>query len=744
MPLEQPKDPSVEQILSRLNPPQEEAVTHAGGPLLVLAGAGSGKTRVITYRVAYLIAGCGVAPWNILAITFTNKAAGEIRERIFQLVPDRGEGVWISTFHAFCARILRIRAHLIGLERGFTIYDRTDQTTVVKQAMGKAPAPDKTIKPAALLNAISRAKTDLLSPGEYRSRAQRPFEESVAPIYEAYEEILKQNQALDFDDLLIYGVRLLSECDEAREHYQARFRHVLVDEYQDTNHPQYLLANILSEKYGNLCVVGDDDQSIYRWRGAQISNILEFGRDHPNVKVIRLERNYRSTKTILAAANAVVTRNRGRRGKKLWTNAADGKLIGVASLPDEALEGRWIANQIRELSGQYRWADIAAFYRINAQSRSIEEALRKENIPYTLVGGTSFYERKEIKDVLAYLRLMANPDDGISFARIANQPRRKLGPHAVDAILLFAGYREISVLKSCARAKEIDNLSALAKKSAKEFARLYQGWHQAIKRLSLEDLMKEVLQDSGYEEMLTADSDPQARSRWENVKELISAAAAFKEECELQSAGPIDTMNVLEAFLENLTLVSDVDEWEDREDAVVLMTLHSAKGLEFPVVFLTGLEEGLLPHSRSLNDRDQLEEERRLCYVGLTRAKARLFLTHAYTRRLFGPQQKSPTSRFLREIPDSCKEILPSDISLQQSLLDLTKTSRKRAAPEEILQRAAPPAEFKTGDTVRHRTFGLGAILEVQGRGPEARITVDFENFGERTLIQSYAKLRKE
>jgi len=736
----------VESILGQLNPKQKEAVTHVEGPLLVLAGAGSGKTRVITHRVAYLIGACGVSPWNILAVTFTNKAAGEMRERIVQLIPDQAEGVWVTTFHSFCARIIRQHARHLDLQEGFTIYDRGDQMTVVRKAMeASIHQNSRSIKPATFLNAISNAKNSLLTPEQVREQARDDFEDMTAAVYVEYEKTLQQHNALDFDDLLVRGVRLLSNHEEVRERYQKQFRHVLVDEYQDTNHPQYLLAHILSRKHGNLCVVGDDDQSIYGWRGAQLSNILEFERDHKNVKVIRLEQNYRSTKTILAAANAVVSQNRGRRKKKLWTRSEDGQLIGVACLPDETAEARWIVRQMCELSEsqKYRWSDMAVFYRINALSRSIEEELLKEGIPYSVVGGTSFYERKEIKDTLAYLRLLLNPFDGAAFARIANEPRRKMGPRTVDQILLFAGYNDISILRSCLRADEIDGLSSVATKNAKGFARMYDRLRAAMKTLTLEELIRKVLLESGYEEMLTNDPDPVSETRWENIGELISGAVAFQEERQLLGYDFADTGEALRAFIENVSLVTDVDEWNKQEDRVALMSLHSAKGLEFPIVFLAAMEQGILPHQRSMDKREKMEEERRLCYVGITRAKQRAFMTRVYSRRLFGTSVRNPASVFLREIPDAHKENLSSATGPSQSLFDLMHTGKTRQSVREIPSTQKAEAEFDAGDTVLHRTFGLGVVLEVAGEGSAARITVDFQDFGKRTLVQSYAKLKR-
>jgi len=741
------KNSAVERILEDLNEQQRQAVVHGDGPLLVLAGAGSGKTRVITYRIAYLIAARGIAPWQILAVTFTNKAAGEMRERTRLLIPDQAEGVWISTFHSLCARLLRRHADKIHLDEGFSIFDRTDQTTVIRRAMESVAGLSKTLKPNAVIQMISNAKAHLVGPQEFREQAKDFMRKQVADLYAEYERILQENHALDFDDLLIYGVRLLRESEEVREHYQSRFRHVMIDEYQDTNHPQYLIAHILAEKYRNLCVVGDDDQSIYRWRGAQLSNILEFGRDTRQVRVIPLEQNYRSTKTILEAANSVVARNRNRRSKRLWTESEKGELIGIAIFPDETMEAKWVAQQVQELhqTGQYRWSDIALFYRINAQSRSFEDVFRREKIPYTLVGGLSFYERKEIKDVLSYLRLLVNPHDTASFARIANEPRRKLGAQSVVTLVQFAEMERISVLRACLRAEEVMELSPAAKRSAKQFAQMYQRWGQSIQELSIEEFIKAVLQDSGYGEMLTSSRDIQDRTRWENIGELISAAAEFEKECLIQSGETLTAKDVLAGYLEEVSLVSDVDEWKDREDSVVMMTLHSAKGLEFPVVFLTGMEEGLLPHARSQDSKEELEEERRLCYVGITRAKKRLFITRAYTRRLFGTPQQNYPSRFLKEIPQSCVKNLPSTIFRDDSLWDHFEGEEN--GPEKPEKKESPRVlerqEFAPGDVVNHRTFGQGVVLEVTGTGAKSQITVEFQNVGRKNLVQAYAKLER-
>ncbi len=741
------KNLPVERILKDLNEQQRQAVVHGDGPLLVLAGAGSGKTRVITYRIAYLIAARGIAPRQILAVTFTNKAAGEMRERTRLLIPDQAEGVWISTFHSLCARLLRRHADKIGLDEGFSIFDRTDQMTVIRRAMDAVAGLTKSLKPTVVIQMISNAKAHLVGPQEFREQAKDFMRKQVADLYAEYERILQENHALDFDDLLIYGVRLLRESEEVREHYQSRFRHVMIDEYQDTNHPQYLIAHILAEKYGNLCVVGDDDQSIYRWRGAQLSNILEFGRDTRQVRVIPLEQNYRSTKTILEAANSVVARNRNRRSKRLWTESEKGEAIGIAILPDEAMEAKWVAQQVQELhqTGQYRWSDIALFYRINAQSRSFEDVFRREKIPYTLVGGLSFYERKEIKDVLSYLRLLVNPHDTASFARIANEPRRKLGAQSVVTLVQFAEMEHISVLRACLRAEEVTELSSIAKRSAKQFAQMYQRWAQSVQKLSVEEFIKSVLQDSGYEEMLTSSRDIQDRSRWENIGELISAAAGFEKELLIRFGETLTARDTLVAYLEEVSLVSDVDERKDREDSVVMMTLHSAKGLEFPVVFLTGMEEGLLPHARSQDSKEELEEERRLCYVGITRAKKRLFITRAYTRRLFGTPQQNFPSRFLKEIPRSCVKNLSSVVFREDTLWDGLQDKKNR--PENREKKERPTVlerqEFAPGDRVNHRTFGQGVVLEVTGTGAKSQITVEFQNVGRKNLVQAYAKLER-
>ncbi len=599
----------IEKMLAGLNPEQREAVTHTEGPLLLMAGAGSGKTRVLTHRIAYLLREKGIAPWSVLAITFTNKAAREMKDRVAQLVGPIAEDIWISTFHSMCVRILRRDIDRIGYNRNFTILDSTDQLSVIKQILKKSNIDPKKFEPRSILGTISSAKNELKKPDAFASTAKGPYEQTVADVYVEYQKQLKKNQALDFDDLIMKTTELFKLVPEVLEFYQRKFQYILVDEYQDTNRAQYMLVNMLSDKLKNICVVGDSDQSIYRWRGADIANILSFEEDYPNAKVILLEQNYRSTKTILQAANEVIANNMNRKKKNLWTENDSGVKIGYFSADTEQSEAQFVVEKIQEAlkNGTYKYSDIAILYRTNAQSRVIEEFFVKSNIDYNIVGGTKFYDRKEIKDLLAYLRLIANPDDDISLQRIVNVPKRGIGATTVDKIGAYATDQDLSLFAALQEVEQI-GLSGRAVTKLQDFSKQLNNWVDMQEYLSVTELVEELLERTGYRDMLKNEQSIEAQSRLENIDEFITVTQEFEKQNEDKS---------LVAFLTDLALVADIDKLDEEnegkpKDAITLMTLHSAKGLEFPLVFLIGMEEGIFPHSRSLFEEEEMEEERRL------------------------------------------------------------------------------------------------------------------------------------
>ncbi|HEX7548209.1 MAG TPA: UvrD-helicase domain-containing protein, partial [Candidatus Methylomirabilis sp.] len=636
-------------ILADLNPPQQEAVQHADGPLLILAGAGSGKTRVITRRIAYLIARRGVQPWNILAVTFTNKAASEMRKRVEQLLGARGLGVALGTFHSTCVRILRKWHVELGFRSSFVIYDDADQLGVIRDCLKALNLSEKSLSPRSVLARISRAKNEMLTPGEYAATAADFTEERTAKIYSMYQERLRASHAVDFDDLLMLTVLLFRNHPHILEHYEHLWRYVLVDEYQDTNQAQYQIVNFLSRRHGNLCVVGDDDQSIYRWRGADLNNILDFERDHPGCQVIKLEQNYRSTQNILDAAGGVVANNAGRKGKTLWTENPAGEAIVVYQASDEQVEAGFIVERIRELAAEqgHSLDDFAVFYRTNAQSRVLEDALRRAVTPYVIVGGLRFYERKEVKDLLAYLRLVANPDDAQSFKRIVNVPARGIGAASVEKLEGLAQSERVSIWEACTRIAPRKILGPKILKALGGLVALIDNTRAKLDVLALPELIMELLDVTGYLADLKSEGTMEAESRMENLQELVSAAREFMDQSEDRS---------LQAFLDSVALIADIDTLAEGKGTVTLMTLHSAKGLEFPVVFMTGMEEGVFPHTRSLSEDAELEEERRLCYVGMTRAEQRLFLTSAMSRRLYNSDSYNLPSRFLDELPEKLVE----------------------------------------------------------------------------------------
>ncbi len=708
-------------LLKSLNPVQREAVQHTDGPLLILSGAGSGKTRVITHRIAYLIRHRGVSPFNILAVTFTNKAAEEMRTRLENLIGQ--SQLWVATFHSTCAQILRRDIHHLGYNRSFTIYDTTDQQTLIKELI-------KTLQlslnnPRSVIGEIGRAKCDFVSPEEYAKRAVGFFEESVAQIYPMYQDFLRENNALDFDDLIKLTVELFEANPNVLDNYQDKFRYILVDEYQDTNRGQYLLVHALAQKHQSICVVGDDDQSIYSFRGADINNILDFEAGYPDTKVLRLEQNYRSTKNILEAAYHVIRNNQKRKEKQIWTENRKGSAITLHEAPDDIREADYVLRQIREWRGRRRkYGDCVIFYRINAQSRTFEDALRGANIPYQIVGGIRFYERMEVKDIMAYMRVIVNPADTISIKRIINVPRRGIGVATVQKIEDYAYEAGIPLFEAIQCVGEVSTLNNGAKNRVRAFAELIMSFHpNDPPARTAEDL----LDRSGYLQTLRSEGTIEAQSREENLGELIAAVAEYEES---------DPEPTLAGFLEKITLASDIDSMEDKSDVVTMMTLHSAKGLEFPIVFMVGIEEGLLPHQRSYNSEAELEEERRLCYVGLTRGQEHVYLTHARSRRLYRDIDYRIPSRFIEEIPP---ELCDQGNAYESPRRPVVSTYD----PDEPDFDDAVPFHYDVGDVVYHAQFGRGKITAITGYGFNMRIAVRFERGSEKVFAAAHTRLQK-
>lgn len=722
------------QLLDKLNPVQRQAVTHPSGPLLILAGAGSGKTRVLTYRIAHLIENCGVRPHQILAITFTNKAAREMQERLEALVPNT-RGMWVSTFHAACMRMLRRDGERLGLGKNFVIYDTSEQTALIKQCLKDLSINSERFKPSMVHGLISRAKNNLESPEEYARYARDPIEEKVASVYSLYQRKLLFNNAVDFDDLLYLTVELLQKHADVRAGYQEQFKHVLVDEYQDTNRAQYELVRILAAGHRNLMVVGDDDQSIYAFRGANLRNILDFEDDFPDATVIKLEQNYRSTQNILEAANAVVANNVGRKPKRLWTANTAGDPVQVLSANDERDEASQIADEIQLLHDQGRsYDEIAILYRTNAQSRVIEEAFLRRDIPYTMYRGIEFYKRREIKDIIAYLRLLVNPADGTSFERIVNVPRRGIGATTLQRLNEYAEGHQVPLLLAAEQADKISSLGKAPASKLKAFAQQVAEWRRMMDFLNVAELVETLLDQTGYKADLEADgNDPENLARLENLQEFVSVA---KEFCLREPDSGLDT------FLAGIELLSDADTQTEGE-AVHMLTLHTAKGLEFPIVFLTGLEEGIFPHSRALADEDELEEERRLCYVGITRAKERLYLSHAWQRLLFGRQSYNLPSRFLEEIPEEVKQtrawsLNPSPSTVSHS----TSVSLLDFVDEDVKEQPANDKAFADGQRVKHKSFGTGTVVSSRKSGNDVFVTVVFDKGNQmKTLSLQYTSL---
>ncbi|MFN8123215.1 MAG: UvrD-helicase domain-containing protein [Thermoleophilia bacterium] len=718
-------------LLETLNPPQREAVLHGDGPLLVLAGAGSGKTRVLTHRIAHLIADRGVPPWAILAITFTNKAAGEMRERIADLVGPAAREIWASTFHSACVRILRRDAEAAGFDPRFVIYDADDQLRLMRACMADEQVDPKRVAPRAVLTRISDAKNRLLDPDGFADEAASFGDEIVVRLYRRYAERLRTAGAMDFDDLLMHTVRLLEGDAEVRERYQRRFSHVLVDEYQDTNHAQYRLVRVLAEPQRNVCAVGDDDQGIYSWRGADVRNILDFERDYPDAHVVALEQNYRSTGTILRAANAVVALNRGRRPKELWTDRGDGEPIRIDSCRDEHEEARLVVSEVdRALAEGTSLSEIAVFYRTNAQSRAIEDQLVRSRVAYAVVGGPRFYERAEVRDLIAYLRVVANPADEIAMARMLGVPKRGIGPGCVAKLTQFARDHELAPAEAIPQAEMVPGLTAAQRQAlAGTAATLAELGQYAAAGLALDRIIDAAIEKSGLRSALVAEGTLEAQGRLENLDELVNVAAEYQGQADDPS---------LSGFLEEIALQSDADLVDQGTGQVTLMTVHNAKGLEFDVVLMTGMEEGVFPHMRS-DTPESLEEERRLCYVGMTRARKRLILTHAETRAMHGGRDYKLPSRFLSEIPRDAVA-RPAGAPVRRAYAD--SAPRTSSLAGRSTAPPAPPVILATGDTVLHATFGEGVVTGVESRGQLVRVR--FANDGtERRLMAGAAPMRK-
>ncbi|MGY0694797.1 DNA helicase PcrA [Virgibacillus sp. FSP13] len=738
----------MDDLLKGLNKEQQIAVKHTDGPLLIMAGAGSGKTRVLTHRIAYLLSEKDVAPRNVLAITFTNKAAREMKDRVKRLVGMDSEQIWVSTFHSMCVRILRRDIDRIGYNRNFTILDSSDQLSVIKQILKNLNIDPKKFEPRAMLGQISSAKNELITPEAFNAKVGNFYERQVGQVYAAYQKILQKNQSLDFDDLIMQTIHLFKRVPEVLEYYQRRFQYIHVDEYQDTNHAQYYLVKQLANRFQNLCVVGDSDQSIYRWRGADIQNILSFEKDYPTARTVFLEQNYRSTKAILEAANKVIQNNPGRKPKTLWTENDDGEHINYFQGATEQEEALFVTDKIQELIRESGFSpnEIAILYRTNAQSRAIEATLMKSNISYQMVGGQKFYERKEIKDLTSYLRLITNPDDDISFERVVNVPKRGVGKTSIDRLRDYATKHDLSFYEAV---KEVD-FTGVSKKAANaldEFATLIRTLTQQQEFLTATDMVEAVLERTGYEKMLKTENTLESQSRLENLEEFMTVTQDFEKASEDKT---------LVAFLTDLALIADIDKVDEEdpnnEEKITLMTLHAAKGLEFPVVFLIGMEENVFPHSRSMFDNDEMEEERRLAYVGITRAEKELYLTHAKMRTLYGRTNMNPISRFINEIPE---DLIDGIEQARQSMFGGSIAQKNTGnAPIAPLKRKAERqqqttgAEGKTwmpGDKANHKKWGVGTVVKVQGEGDAMELDIAFPApTGIKRLLAKFAPITKQ
>ena len=759
-------------ILEGLNDKQYEAVINADGPCLVIAGAGSGKTKVLTHKIAYLLNEKDIKPWNILAITFTNKAANEMKERVEKLVGEATKDMWLGTFHSICVKILRMFIDRIGYNRSFIIFDTSDQRTLVKECLKTLDIDDKMFTDRSVLSEISNAKNDMLEPEQYQMKAHGDYRrEKIAGVYALYQHRLKENNAVDFDDIINLTIKILSENPDVLQYYSDKFRYILVDEYQDTNKSQFTLVTMLASRYGNITVVGDNDQSIYKFRGADISNILNFEKDFPGTKIIKLEQNYRCTGNILNAANAVIKNNEVKYKKELWTENDVGELPNVFCGDNEYDEASYITEQINRLKREeyYKYSDFAVLYRMNAQSRAIEDILRREDIPYKIIGGLKFYERKEIKDIIAYLRLIYNPSDNLSLKRIINEPKRGVGKTSIDNISKLSEELNISMYEIIKNAADYGLNRVYA--NTREFIEQMQYLMSKKEELKISELVKETLNKTGYTKALENENTIEAETRIQNLEEFLTVAIEFEEEVVENSLGE---------FLEGITLSSDIDGMEDEEDSVTLMTLHSAKGLEFPVVFLVGMEEGIFPGYKSIGEQSELEEERRLCYVGITRAKNYLFLTCAKQRTIFGSTTYNAPSRFLEEIPEEYlqgykdafkKEESYSDSSYKweygnsSSKIKTYKVNTNETGyvaaksvntisnysfktPESFLSGLNKKSEidvdlskYKAGANVYHKKFGEGIINSVEPEGEDLKVDITFEKAGHKRLMAKFARL---
>jgi DNA helicase-2/ATP-dependent DNA helicase PcrA len=733
-------------LIDGLNANQILAVKHEGSPLLVVAGAGSGKTRVLTRRIAYLLAERNIAPYEVLAITFTNKAAGEMKERVAQLVGEKAKAMWVSTFHSACVRILRKEASLLGYTNSFTIYDQSDSLRLITIIMRELNIDEKRYAPRAVASFISQAKNELRGPADYLNNSKDFFQKIVAEIFGIYQKRLTSANSMDFDDLIYKTVEIMQRFPDTKAKYRSRFRHILVDEYQDTNHAQYVLIKELvgSEKDGfppaELCVVGDADQSIYAFRGANVRNILQFEVDYPNAKTILLEQNYRSTQNILTAANAVISNNEGRKEKNLWSDAGGGGLINGYVAESEHDEANYVVHQIARLNdlNQSKPGDTAIFYRTNSQSRVFEEVFMRVGIPYKVVGGVRFYERKEVKDFLAYLRVIVNPEDEVSMQRIINTPKRGIGDRTIDQIESFGKSNNLTFWQSLCEVDRNSMISAKSQSTLMEFAKLIKSMQSLVDAKTRPSVIaKAVLEQSGLLKELKDSNDPQDEVRVENLEELVAVATEY-EEGEVADGEEIS----LSGFLEDVSLVADADqipEGEDHGGVVTMMTLHTAKGLEFKTVFLTGMEEGIFPHSRTLDDPEELQEERRLAYVGLTRAREILFITRAEYRSDWGAPNYNMASRFLTEIPESVIEWNQP----QEQSAKYKSSIRKSFAVPKATGKISNTMVLEVGDRVSHDTFGLGTVVEVNGQGDRAEASIDFGSFGQKRLLLRYAPVEK-
>lgn len=749
------------QLLQGMNDKQAEAVLTTEGPLLVMAGAGSGKTRVLTHRVAYLIEEQGVNPWNILAITFTNKAAREMQERVGKLLGESARDIWVSTFHALCVRILRRDIDKLGYNRAFTIADTSEQRTLMKRICSELNVDTKKYDPRAILSAISNAKNAMQTATDYaalNSHANNPLNQIVTKAYVLYQKELENSQALDFDDLIMKTIELFEKDPETLEYYQNKFHYIHVDEYQDTNDAQYQLVTLLAAKYKNLCVVGDADQSIYGWRGANMNNILNFERDYPEAHTVMLEQNYRSTQTILKAANEVIANNLVRKEKNLWTENGTGDKISYYRAQNEHDESQFVVSKIQaEISEHgYHYNDFAVLYRTNAQSRMIEETFMKSTVPYTMVGGHKFYDRKEIRDILAYLTLIVNPRDAMSFERVVNTPKRGIGPGSVDKLRQFANENGWSLLEAAQNVTLANAISARIRAKIEDFGRLMADLTKEADYLTITELTDEILTKSGYLQMLKAENDLQAQTRQENLEEFKSVTQEYDQK---HGEDEGDNRQKLMNFLSDLALVSDQDDVDEEAPKVTLMTLHAAKGLEFPVIFLVGMEEGIFPLYRSLSNEKELEEERRLAYVGITRAKRKLYLTNAYSRMLYGRVQRNQPSQFVEEINDDLIKFENADSSSKAKSMNTpfakaaaqatTFTAQRRAhglkhsAKQESTGTGADKKAWKVGDKVQHKKWGQGMVVSVNGSGNDMELDIAFPNEGVKRLLAQFAPITK-